>query len=191
MPKSRAEIIANVCAALSSGDVDAARGVVASEYPHVSFVPAGRNYSKIECVQVFRRDGYVDRYSGQRLVFPGSLRLLSLLLPAELPFHRNWKMQSCHLMWWELYPTVDHIVPVARGGSDEVANWVTTSMLRNGAKSNWTVEELGWQMLPPGNIDEWDGLTRWCLDQVERQPQLVRKDSALRQWIAAAKRAEA
>jgi hypothetical protein len=32
---------------------------------------------------VFARDGFVDRYSGERLVFPGTLRLLAKLLPNE------------------------------------------------------------------------------------------------------------
>jgi len=61
-------------------------------------------------------DGFIDRYSGQRLVFPGALRLLSHLLPAQFPFHTNWKTDSCHLAFYELFPTIDHVVPISRGG---------------------------------------------------------------------------
>lgn len=139
-----AATIASVCEAVVRDDASAARTVIANEYPHVAVRAAGRRYSKQQWVEVFLRDGFVDRYSGQRLVFPGALRLLSLLLPDALPFHPNWKMEACHPMWWELYPTIDHVEPVARGGADASANWVCTSMLRNAAKSNWTLSELGW-----------------------------------------------
>jgi hypothetical protein len=65
---------------------------------------------------------------------------------------------------WDLFPTVDHKVPVSRGGNpDDLDNWITTSMLRNSAKANFTLEELGWALHPPGSLDEWDGLTGWFL----------------------------
>ena len=40
--------------------------------------------------------------------------------------------------------TIDHVIPVARGGADDESNVVTTSMLRNSAKSNWLLDEVGW-----------------------------------------------
>lgn len=180
-----ASIIASVCGALSADDQTTARALVTAAYPHVPVRPEGRRYSKQQCVEVFLRDGYVDRYSGQRLMFPGALRLLSLILPDVLPFHPNWKMEACHSMWWELYPTIDHVEPVARGGSDGPANWVCTSMLRNAAKSSWTLQELGWDLHPPGNLAEWDGMTRWCLEQVARRPEAT-SDIPLRQWTKVA-----
>ena len=67
-------------------------------------------------------------------------------------------MSETHMIYWELFPTVDHVVPIARGGGDDESNWVTTSMLHNSAKSNWKLEELGWQLLPAGDIEQWDGL---------------------------------
>lgn len=51
-------------------------------------------------------------------------------------------MSECHIVYWELFPTIDHIVPVARGGRNSEENWVSTSMLRNSAKFNGTLEEL-------------------------------------------------
>lgn len=91
---------------------------------------------------VFTRDGFVDRYSGDLLVFPGTLRLLAKLLPHEFPFHSNWKADACHPAFWQLFPTIDHVVPVSRGGADADSNWMSTSMLRNSAKANLTLEEL-------------------------------------------------
>ena len=77
-------------------------------------------------------------------MFPGIMRLLSFYMPAEFPFHPNWKMTDTHIAYWELVPTVDHIIPISRGGLDRDSNLVTTSMMRNAAKANWTLEELGW-----------------------------------------------
>lgn len=105
--------------------------------------PEGRRYTELQSLEVFARDGFVDRYSGQRLVFPGILRLLSRLLPQEFPFHPNWKMAQTHRAYWELFPTIDHVLPVARGAADSEANWVTTSMLRNAAKANGKLQEVG------------------------------------------------
>ena len=89
------------------------------------------------------------------------------------------------MAYWELFSTVDHIVPVARGGSDDESNWVTTSMLRNGAKSNWTLEELGWDLLPPGDFKQWDGLLHWFIEFIE-QDQSHLKDRNIRTWHRAA-----
>ena len=76
------------------------------------------------------------------------------------------------MSYWELFPTIDHIVPVARGGSDTDSNRVTTSMMRNAAKAHWTLEELDWSLHPPGDIRKWDGLMNHFLA-------LVRMDSAV------------
>lgn len=94
-------------------------------------------------------------------------------------------MDSTHPAFWELFPTIDHVVPVARGGIDIQENWVTTSQLRNSAKANWTLEELSWKLFPPGNLDEWDGLTRWFVNFIERHNDL-RGNNYLRTWLQAA-----
>lgn len=141
-------------------------------------------------VQVFTRDGYVDRYSGQRLIFPGTLRLLSALMPEEFPSHPNWKMSESHLVYWELFPTIDHVVPVARGGSDDKTNWITTSMLKNSAKANWTLDELGWSLFPPGAIEEWDGLTRWFINYTDSNVGAL-SSAYLKRWRVAATRVTA
>jgi hypothetical protein len=57
------------------------------------------------------RDGFCDRYTGRRLVFPGVLRLISELFPKEFPWHPNWKQGVGHSLYWELSPTVDHVIP--------------------------------------------------------------------------------
>lgn len=67
-------------------------------------------------------------------------------------------MDSSHPLYWELTPTLDHVVPVTRGGQDRLENWITTSMIINARKGTYTLDELGWKLLPPGDRNEWDGL---------------------------------
>jgi len=159
-------------------------------YPFIAINPAGRRYTEAESLHVFRRDGFLDRYSGQRLVFPGILRLLSRLLPQEFPFHSNWKMTETHPAYWELFPTIDHVLPVARGGPDREDNWITTSMQRNAAKSNWTLEELGWSLCPAGSLADWDGLMALFVEFVDSERSVL-EDSYLRRWYNAAVKGEA
>ena len=134
---------------------------------------------------VIMRDGFVDRYSGERLVFPPVLRVISLVLPVDFPFHPNWKTDVTHPAFWEVGATVDHLVPVTRGGADDEANWVTTSMARNSAKMNWTLDELGWRLHAPGNIRRWDGMLGWFVGYAQAHP-LVLEVPNVRQWHRAA-----
>jgi hypothetical protein len=177
--------LSEVCALLTSGNVDDAKNVLKTRYPFVAPELSRRAYTPHESMGVFVRDGFVDRYSGARLVFPGTLRLLHRIAPQEFPFQKNWKMSETHIAFWDLFPTVDHEYPIARGGKDGPENWITTSQLRNSAKANWTLEELGWQKHPPGNVSDWDGLTRWFLDYVKLHPEQL-ADPYLETWHRAA-----
>ena len=183
----RAATIRSVCQALSRDGTAAASDLIRAEYPFVPITPEGRRYTEWQSLLVFRRDGFIDRYSGQRLVFPGVLRLLSRLLPREFPFHPNWKMSQTHPAYWELFPTIDHVRPITRGGVDSEGNWVTTSMLRNAAKANWTLTELGWSLHAPGSLVEWDGLTGFFLEFMDSDKSLL-EDAYLQRWQSAALR---
>jgi hypothetical protein len=187
VPADPSTIIARALQSLRTNGAVAAGNILRGEYPFVPVTPEGRRYTELQSLQVFVRDGFVDRYSGQRLVFPGVFRLLSRLLPQEFPFHPNWKMAETHPAYWELFPTIDHVLPVARGGVDSEANWATTSMLRNAAKANWTLEELGWSLQPPGSLTDWDGLTKLFLDFIDSDRSVL-EDSYLRRWHSAAAR---
>jgi hypothetical protein len=177
----KADIIKSICDALSSGDTSTASGIVSQQYPFSHQTLATRQFSDAQALQVFVRDGFIDRYSGNRLIFPPVLRVLSFVLPSEVPFHRNWKMTETHQAYWELFPTLDHVVPIARGGADNDANLVSTSMLRNSAKSNWTLKELGWSLHPQGKMTEWDGMLAWFIAYVEKNKH-VTKDKYIGRW---------
>lgn len=82
------------------------------------------------------------------------------------------------------------IIPVSRGGLDNESNWVSTSQLRNSAKSNWLLKELGWALHAPGKLDDWDGMVFWYINHVEKFSELL-TDSYLSIWYRAARRAVA
>jgi hypothetical protein len=185
MLDNRVAIIDRVLQALRLGEAVAARDILRDEYPFVPVTPERRRYTELQSLQVFARDGFIDRYSGQRLLFPGIFRLLSRMMPQEFPFHRNWKMGQTHPAYWELFPTIDHVLPIARGGADSETNWVTTSMLRNAGKANWTLEELGWSLYPPGSLADWDGFTRLFLEFINSDRSVL-EDRYLRRWHTAA-----
>ena len=183
--KKKTRAIEAICDLLMEGDKISAQRIIAGEYPFTSVPPEKRSYTPKESMTVFIRDGFIDRYSSQRLVFPGTLRLIHRLLPEDFPFHTNWKMSETHVAFWELLPTIDHVVPVARGGKDIFENWVSTSQIRNSAKSNWLLEEIGWSLMEPGSISDWDGLTRWFLKFTSEHPEHL-SDSYIRTWQKAA-----
>ena len=58
-------------------------------------------------------------------------------------------------------------------------------MLRNSAKANWTLEELGWSIHPPGDMTQWDGMLAWCMEFVEKDRELI-KDKYISRWYRAA-----
>lgn len=181
----KTNIIKSVCDVLSSGDKATASIIARNQYPFVAPPPVVRTFTETQALRVFLRDGFIDRYSGSRLVFPPVLRVLSLALPEEFPFHRNWKMSETHKAYWELFPTLDHIIPVALGGRDDDDNLVSTSMLRNAAKAHWTLEELGWSLHPPGDLSRWDGMLAWFLDFAERDNRILRNKYVNRWYLAA------
>lgn len=49
-----------------------------------------------------------------------------------------------------------------------MGNYITTSMKRNLAKNNWSIDDLGWTLHPKGNIEEWDGMSQKFLDLVNQ-----------------------
>ncbi len=65
----------------------------------------------------------------------------SELMPNEIPFHPNWKMSESHIAYWQLIPTVDHVVPVSRGGVNHEHNLQILCMSCNGQKGTKTMGE--------------------------------------------------
>jgi hypothetical protein len=112
----KSRVIAAVGEALLRGTPDAAAKLLRESYPFEPVPATRRGYGPREATQVFLRDGFVDRYSGARLLFVPALRVISQVLPEQFPYHPNWKTDRTHMAYWELAATVDHVQPVTRGG---------------------------------------------------------------------------
>ena len=191
--QSHADIIKEICKKIENPNnprLAAAKNIVNKKYPHNPRKKNKRNnyQNLLKKTKIFRKDGFIDRYSGEKLIYPPVLKILSVLMEKEFPYQKNWKMSETHIAWWELIPTVDHVEPVARGGKDEKENWVCTSQLRNSAKSNWKLEELGWEMKKKGDLKKWDGMMGWFMEYMKKAPpERICNDKYIKKWHKAAK----
>lgn len=182
----RQETIRMVCAFLDQGETANAACLIDSNYPFIPVKKSSRAYTPREMTKVFLRDGFIDRFRGTRLVYPPVLRVISHYLPKSFPYHQNWKMDEGHIAYWEIYPTIDHIIPVSRRGEDIESNWVCCSMITNSIKSNWLLEELEWTLKEPGDLKAWDGLISWFIQHTSSKPELL-KNPYIKSWYYAAK----
>ncbi|MDO4615928.1 MAG: HNH endonuclease [Lachnospiraceae bacterium] len=181
------DILSQVTNFLAVGNVDEAKQTISHEYPFTPVRKEGRNYTVREMLEQFCRDGFIDRYSGNKLIHPGILRVFSEKMPKEFPYQAHWKTDECHIAYWEYQPTIDHIYPISLGGADAPENWASTSMINNTAKGNFTLEQLGWTLKPAGDMNDWDGLSGKFLELVEADTSLlgIRK---IKEWYIATKR---
>lgn len=181
MEKDKSAVIANIASLLLTGDETAAKTLICQEYPHACYEVKKRTYTMLQKMKQFISDGFIDRYTGQKLLNPGILKVLSHYFPDDFPYHPHWKMSQTHIAYWELIPTIDHVYPIAKGGQDDEKNWVTTSMKNNSIKSNYTIDEIHWKLYPKGNIADWDGLTNLFFQLVENDRDLLR-DNYINGW---------
>lgn len=187
MSEEKSKIIEDIAKMLIVNNKDAAKEIIFNEYPHEVFAIEKRSYTMAEKMEQFLKDGFIDRYTGKRLLNPGILKVISQYFPDDFPFHPHWKMTQTHIAYWELVPTIDHVYPVAKGGHDNKDNWVTTSMKNNSIKSNYTIDEIGWKIYPKGSLEEWDGLTKLFVELVENNEEL-QEDAYINKWYNLSKK---
>jgi 5-methylcytosine-specific restriction endonuclease McrA len=107
---------------------------------------------------VFRRDGYVCRYCGTPTVNPATLRALAWLSPETFPYDPHWRRGRSHPLFAEIGASVDHVVPLSRGGAfRDAGNLVTACARCQRVKGVWLPEELRWTVRPPDR-GAWNGL---------------------------------
>ena len=184
--EDHALIIASACDALSDGDTDAAFEIIQRDYPFSPVATTKKSYGRPLMLEVFMRDGFIDRYFGDRLIFPPVLYVLHAINPTVFPATPGWKTDLTHPAFNALTATIDHVVPVTLGGADELSNMVTCSMARNFAKNNAPLEEIGWELQPQGELSDWDGLLGWFVDYCTGNTRLL-SHSAIKKWYGPAK----
>ena len=187
MHKDKSIIISDIATLILEDDQTAAKEMIHQEYPHSYFEIEKRTYTITQKMHQFIKDGFIDRYTGKKLLNPGILKVLSVYFPDEFPFHPHWKMTETHIAYWELVPTIDHIYPIAKGGHDDKSNWVTTSMKNNSIKSNYTIDEIHWILYPQGDIKKWDGLSERFIKLVDNNKELL-KDNYIKSWYRVSKK---
>lgn len=187
MEKEKSTIISDIVEKLLLNDQETAKSIILNEYPHSSLDIEKRSYSMAQKMEQFIKDGFIDRYTGQKLLNPGILKTISSYFPEEFPYHPHWKMTQTHIAYWDLIPTIDHVCPITKGGRDNKSNWVTTSMKNNSIKSNYTLDEIHWKLYPQGNIDDWDGLTKSFIELVNINNYLL-NDNYIKSWYDISKK---
>lgn len=181
MYKDKSEVISEIANLLLNKDNHGANTLINQEYPHAYYETEKRTYTIQQKMTQFIKDGFIDRYTGDRLLNPGILKIISHYFPDDFPYHPHWKMTETHMAYWELIPTIDHIYPIAKGGEDKESNWVTTSMKNNSIKSNYTIDDIHWSLHPAGDIAVWDGLTSLFVQLVESDSELL-KNNYIKSW---------
>ncbi len=178
--KDKTDLINLICNQLISGEVNSAKKQLLSEWPfkRLHDEPKRDNIPQSKQIEVFSRDNFTCRYCGKRTVFNGTLRAISIMLPDDFPYHPHWKWNNTHPAFWELTASCDHLIPVARGGTNNIDNLVTACYKCNSIKTNWTLEELRWELYKPANTN-WDGLVGIFL-QIMEQNEI--HDKSLKCW---------
>jgi hypothetical protein len=68
-----------------------------------------------------------------------------------------------------------------------MTSFIPSSLSLLFAKSNLTLKQLGWDLHSPGNLDQWDGLIEWFMNDVEKYEGLLQIEY-VKQWYSAAKK---
>jgi hypothetical protein len=70
MADDKCVVLSDVCAAVTDNQLAVATDILRDRYAFVPLANVGRRYTFHQMIAVFRRDGFVVRYSSARLVFP-------------------------------------------------------------------------------------------------------------------------
>jgi 5-methylcytosine-specific restriction endonuclease McrA len=106
---------------------------------------------------VFERDNYTCRLCGRRTIDVEVLRSLSRAFPNELPYDHHWSFTASSPIYWTHTTSLEHVVPIARGGAHDDTNFATSCYACNDARGDYLLEELGWT-LRGVSTTPWDGL---------------------------------
>ena len=77
MNKDKSTVISNVITMLLEGNESAAKAIISQDYPHTYFEIEKRTYTMVQKMNQFISDGFIDRYTGERLLNPGILKIIS------------------------------------------------------------------------------------------------------------------
>lgn len=157
-PDDDVDAVAAVAAALAAGDRVAADTAVAKLERELKPRPSRSAVPPRIAFSVFTRDQWHCRYCGQRVVLSAALRLISGQYPRQFPYHPHGKWDSTHPVYNTSLASIDHLNPYSvDGNNNALTNLITACWVCNIRKSNLTLEQLGWTLIPVEPSD-WKGL---------------------------------
>lgn len=71
------EIIEDILEEIKRDNIETGRRIILEEYPFQPTLIHTRQYSEKQKMEQFKRDGFIDRYTGEKLVNPGVLKVIS------------------------------------------------------------------------------------------------------------------
>ena len=90
----KVQAVESAAKAILGSNLEIAKEIINTDYPFNKLVSTERKYTDKQKMIQFVRDGFIDRYSGQKLLNPGILKVLSYYMPEEFPYHAHWKMEN-------------------------------------------------------------------------------------------------
>ncbi len=84
-----------------------------------------QSISKQHSITVFKRDAWTCRYCNSAVFFTPTLKLLDSLNPGHGYYHPNGKTGAVLDIFQWKWATIDHVIPVSRGGQNNLTNYVT------------------------------------------------------------------
>jgi hypothetical protein len=114
-----------------------------------------------EKVVLYRRDGHHRRFCGIPVIRREVRKRIMSVYPAAVPWgDKNAQQHAAFQLMWAQY---DHVIPHARGGTNDLHNVVISCAPCNFARMSSTLEEVG--VLDPRTREpihsDWDGLERF------------------------------
>jgi 5-methylcytosine-specific restriction endonuclease McrA len=109
------------------------------------------------------RDGFHCRFCGIPLVTAEIRKLIHRVYPQALRWGKDNADQ--HAAFQAMHLQYDHLLPHARGGTNELSNMLVTCAPCNNGRSNLTLEEVGLTdpRLRTPLCSTWDGLERFVV----------------------------
>lgn len=83
------EALVQAAVCLGNGETLQAETIIQTYYPFVPVQREKRRYSLRAMLKQFFKDGFVDRYSGKRLIHPGMLRIMSIQMAEVFPYEAH------------------------------------------------------------------------------------------------------
>ena len=90
--KEKAELIKDISFCLMNNDKMATLEIINIYYKFSNKDIKVRKRSEYEKLEKYLNDGFIDSYTGEKLIFSGMLNIISNYFPKEFPYHSHWKM---------------------------------------------------------------------------------------------------